>query len=187
MKKVGPSHARRGLLARRQRRQRTIAVDDQTIIQIDVNHVKDAENPEDLRVPVIDRLKEVLPVASDGKPRLSVLAITHHDTDHCCGFGRLIDEVQVDELWLTPRSFVEAKNARDGNGDKLTDAGREVYKEACRRRSCEIKAIARGEAGPRRRSSAHHRGPRPAQGRRLEGVPGEPGDNPGQSHPRGEH
>lgn len=122
----------------------TIAVDKDTVIQIDVNHVQDAENPEDKRVPVIDRLKEVLPETSGGKPRLSVLAITHHDTDHCCGFGRLIDEIQVDELWLTLRSFVEAKNARTGDGDKLTEAGREVYEEARRRRDHEIKAVAAG-------------------------------------------
>lgn len=122
----------------------TIAVDEETIIQIDLNHVKDAEDPDDLRVPVIDRLKEILPSTSDGTPRLAVQAITHHDTDHCSGFGRLIDEVQVDEMWLTLRSFVEAKNAKTGDGDKLTDAGRDVYREACRRRDCEIAAAARG-------------------------------------------
>jgi hypothetical protein len=109
----------------------------------DINHVKDAE--EDKRVPVIDRLIEVLPTTPKGKPRLAVLGITHHDTDHCCGFGRLIGEAQVDELWLTLRSFVDAKNAKDGDGDELTEAGRDVYNEACRRRDCEIKAMARGE------------------------------------------
>jgi beta-lactamase superfamily II metal-dependent hydrolase len=137
----------------------TIAVDEETVIQIDVNHVKDAEDPEDKRVPVIDRLKEVLPVTRGGKPRLSVLAITHHDTDHCCGFGRLIGEVQVDELWLTLRSFVEAKNASAGDGDELTEAGRDVYDEACRRRDEEIKAVAgggRASAGNRLRIIGGH-------------------------------
>jgi hypothetical protein len=121
-------------------------VDKRTVIQIDINHVKDAEDQEDKRVPVIDRLKEVLPVTPARKPRLAVLGITHHDTDHCCGFGRLIDEVQVDELWLTLRSFVDAKNANAnaGDGDELTDAGRAVYDEACRRRDCEIAAASRG-------------------------------------------
>lgn len=137
----------------------TIAVDKDTVIQVDVNHVMDAEDPEDERVPVIDRLMEVLPQTPGGKPRLSVLAITHHDTDHCCGFGRLIDEVQVDELWLTLRSFMEAKNARTGEGDELTEAGRDVYNEACRRRDEEIKAVAAGgraAAGDRLRIIGGH-------------------------------
>lgn len=137
----------------------TIAVDDQTVIQIDINHVKDAEDPEDKRVPVIDRLIEVLPTPPKGKPRLAVLGITHHDTDHCCGFGRLIGEAQVDELWLTLRSFVDAKNAKKGDGDELTEAGRDVYNEACRRRDCEIKAMARGERaapGDRLRIIGYH-------------------------------
>jgi beta-lactamase superfamily II metal-dependent hydrolase len=137
----------------------TIGVDKDTVIQIDINHVQDAEKPEDKRVPVIDRLKGVLPETSGEKPGLSVLAISHHDTDHCCGFGRLVEEVQVDELWLTLRSFVEAKNAREGDGDELTDAGREVYEEACRRRDCEIEAIARGrraQPGDRLRIIGYH-------------------------------
>jgi beta-lactamase superfamily II metal-dependent hydrolase len=137
----------------------TIPVDKQTVIQIDINHVKDAEDREDKRVPVIDRLKEVLPATTGGKPRLAVLGITHHDTDHCCGFGRLIDEVQVDELWLTLRSFVDAKNAKVGDGDELTDAGRAVYDEACRRRDCEIAAASRGGragAGDRLRTIGYH-------------------------------
>lgn len=137
----------------------TIAVDKQTVLQVDLNHVKDAEDPKDPRVPVIDRLKEVLPTTPDRKPRLSVQAITHHDTDHCCGFGRLVEEVQVDELWLTLRSFVEAKNAKVGDGDELTEAGRDVYREACRRRDREIEAAAEGlraQAGDRLRIIGYH-------------------------------
>ena len=137
----------------------TIAVDKDTVIQIDINHVKDAEDPDDKRVPVIDRLTEALPVTAGGKPRLAVLGITHHDTDHCCGFGRLIDEVQVDELWLTLRSFVDAKNVKAGDGDELTEAGRAVYEEARRRRDCEIAAVSRGgraAAGDRLRIIGYH-------------------------------
>ena len=85
-------------------------------------------------MPVIDRLIEVLPTPPKGKPRLAVLGITHHDTDHCCGFGRLIGEAQVDELWLTLRLFARRRTTKNGDGAELTEAGRDVYDEACRRR-----------------------------------------------------
>jgi beta-lactamase superfamily II metal-dependent hydrolase len=118
----------------------TIVVDAETVIQWDINHRAIAEEDEDNRVPVVDRLADVLPLASDGStPRLAVLAITHHDADHCSGFDRLCDEFQVDEMWLTLRSFVEAKNE-----DELTEIGALVYEEAKRRRKAEIAARASG-------------------------------------------
>lgn len=116
----------------------TIVVDDSTVLQIDVNHRAAADEEDDERVPVVDRLVEVLPLSADGEPRLSALAITHHDEDHCSGFERLIEEVVVEELWVTLRSFVEV------DGDGLTEAGQAVYDEACRRREREIEAAATG-------------------------------------------
>lgn len=116
----------------------TIVVDDATVLQIDINHRAVADEDDDDRVPVVDRLVEVLPLSADGEPRLSVLAITHHDEDHCSGFERLIDEVVVEELWVTLRSFIEVDE------DGLTEAGQAVYDEACRRRDKEIEAAAAG-------------------------------------------
>ena len=114
----------------------TIVIDSETVIQVDVFQPDAASDEDDDRVPVVDRLAEVLPRASDGKtPRLAVLAISHHDTDHCTGFERLCKEFQTDEMWLTLRSFVEAKN-----NEHLTGPGQAVYDEAKRRRDAEIAA-----------------------------------------------
>lgn len=120
----------------------TVALDDDTVIQIDVHHPEVAGDDDDDRVPVVDRLVEHLPKpAGADKPVLSVLAITHHDSDHCRGFGRLIEEVSVCELWITLRSFVEHKNEDGGLPD---GPGKDVYEEACRRRKAEVDAHAKG-------------------------------------------
>lgn len=111
----------------------SVVIDPQTVLQVDINHRAVADDDDDDRVPVVDRLVQSLPLDAGGSPRLSVLAITHHDEDHCSGFDRLIDEVVVDELWVTLRAFIEVD-------DDLTEAGQAVYDEACRRRDAEIKA-----------------------------------------------
>jgi beta-lactamase superfamily II metal-dependent hydrolase len=126
----------------------TIAVDADTVIQMDIYQPDSAADEEDDRAPVVDRLMEVLPRGSDGKTaRLAVLAISHHDTDHCTGFDRLCQQLEIDEMWLTLRSFVE-----DKNGDGLTAEGQLVYDEAKRRRDAEIAAAPnRAAAGNRLR------------------------------------
>ena len=116
----------------------TIVIDQATIIQIDINHRAVADDDSDGRVPVVDRLVDLLPQTDKGDPRLSVLAITHHDEDHSSGFERLVEEVVVEELWITLRSFVEV------DGDGLTEVGQAVYDEASRRRKKEIEAAANG-------------------------------------------
>jgi beta-lactamase superfamily II metal-dependent hydrolase len=126
----------------------TIAVDEDTFIQVDVNHRESHDEPDDERVPVVDRLAELLPLSLNDRPRLAVLAISHHDNDHCSGFARLIDAIDVDELWITLRSFVEEKDEPGG----LTDAGKAVYEEACRRRQAEVDASKNG-----RRAAAGNR------------------------------
>ncbi len=116
----------------------TVVIDSETILQVDINHRAAADDDDDDRVPVVDRLVETLPRGDDDTPRLAVLAITHHDEDHCSGFERLIEEASVEELWVTLRSFVEVDE------DDLTDVGEAVYEEACRRRDAEIEAAAAG-------------------------------------------
>ena len=116
----------------------TIAVNDSTVLQVDINHRDAHDLDDDDRVPVVDRLLEVLPLNGDGDPYLSVLAITHHDLDHCSGFSRLCKSVAVNELWLTLRSFVEDKN-------DLHDEGAAIYEEAMRRRDMEIDAHNKGK------------------------------------------
>lgn len=120
----------------------TVVIDDETVLQIDVNHYETANDDGNDCVPVVDRLVEVLPRPDPkGKPILQALAITHHDADHCSGFSRLIEEIEVCELWITLRSFVEEKDQPGG----LTDVGQAVYDEACRRRAAEVAAHASGE------------------------------------------
>jgi beta-lactamase superfamily II metal-dependent hydrolase len=124
----------------------TIVVDEDTVIQVDLCQYDASEDPDDPRVPVVDRLAEVLPRAQDGKtPRLAVLAISHHDRDHSSGFDEMCgDGFQVDEMWLTLRSFVEDKDTDEG----LSEEGKLVYKEAKRRRDAEIKAAKDGKRAP---------------------------------------
>lgn len=119
----------------------TVVVDDETFIQFDINHRDEADGDDDPRVPAVDRLAELLPISEDGNPVLSVLAISHHDEDHCSGFPKMLEqEFEIGEMWITLRSFVEHK--ADSGG--LTDAAEAVYGEACRRRKAEIEAHARG-------------------------------------------
>ncbi len=121
----------------------TIVVDENTVIQVDLCQYDASQKEDDPRVPVVDRLAEILPRADDGKtPRLTVLAISHHDRDHCSGFDEMCgDGFQVDEMWLTLRSFVEDKDSDEG----LTTEGQMVYDEAKRRRDAEIKAAKAGK------------------------------------------
>lgn len=117
----------------------TICVDDDAVVQIDLNHRDAYEEPDDPRVPVVDRLVDLLPVRN-GRPYLTALVITHHDADHCAGVDKLLELVDVDEMWITLRQFVELKA-----NDELSDEGKIVYNEARDRRKAEIEAAARGE------------------------------------------
>lgn len=119
----------------------TVVIDQDTLLQVDLNHRSSSEEDDTDTVPVVDRLLDVL---DPDDPRLDVLAITHHDEDHCTGFERLNDEVAIGELWITLRSFVEEKDEPGG----LTAAGQAVYDEAKERRAAEIKAAAHNERAP---------------------------------------
>jgi len=84
----------------------TVVVDSDVHLQVDLNHLKKSENADDKTWPVIDELVERLPT-KNGRPYLSAFALTHPDEDHCRGFERLLDEVDIGELWFTPRVFRE--------------------------------------------------------------------------------
>ncbi len=86
----------------------TILVTEGAVIQVDLNHLVDAEGESDPRYPMIDELIELLPV-KDGKPYLAVFIATHADNDHCRGFKRLLEEacVVIGELWFTPRLIAD--------------------------------------------------------------------------------
>lgn len=109
----------------------TIVVDEKTTMQIDLNNVQAADDDEDPRTPVIERLSKILP-KKDGKPFLSVFVLTHPDQDHCRGFQELLDGYTIGELWFTPRVFREYK------ADLCEDA-KKFEKEARRRVKAMIK------------------------------------------------
>ena len=84
----------------------TIGVTDGVLLQVDLRHLKSSSDDEDPHTPIVDQLVELLPEV-DGKPYLSVFALTHPDEDHCLGFSDLLERVSIGELWFTPRIFRE--------------------------------------------------------------------------------
>lgn len=110
----------------------TVVIDDETYLQVDLHHREDAGQDEDPHAPIVDGLKDLLP-DRDGEPYLSVFALTHPDEDHCKGFEHLLDEVQIGELWGSPRVFREYKK-------ELCDDAIAFREEAERRRDATIEA-----------------------------------------------
>ena len=123
----------------------TVAVADEVHVQIDLNHCKDAEKEEDVRVPIIDDLKESLP-KRDGKPYLSLFVLTHPDLDHCRGFKRLLEEVTIGEIIHTPRIFREYETK-----EALSDDALAFREEADRRRKKTVEVGGDPGAGHRLR------------------------------------
>lgn len=115
----------------------TIVIDVDTVLQIDINHLEKSEDNDEPTWAVIEHLVEHLP-RRNGRPYLAAFALTHPDQDHCRGFHKLVDEVDIGELWLTPRIFLEYKN------DLCDDAA--AFRDEAKRR---VKAtiVARGDPG----------------------------------------
>lgn len=107
----------------------TVAINDDTVIQIDIHHVEDSENDDDPRTAIVDELVEILP-KRDGKPYLAAFGATHLDKDHIQGFAELLDRVTIGDLWFTPRILWEQKNDPD---DALCDDAKAFEDEAERR------------------------------------------------------
>ena len=112
----------------------TIRVAETVYLQVDLRHMTKSEDDDDTAWPVIDELIEVLPTL-DGKPFLSVFALTHPDLDHCQGFEDLNDCVFVSELWMSPRTFREFRE-----NDDLCDDAQTFHDEAMRRVKATIAA-----------------------------------------------
>ena len=103
----------------------TVAIDSDTHLQVDLNHLEKAKDDDEAAWPVVDELVECLPKVED-RPYLSAFALTHPDQDHCRGFEELLEEVDIGELWFTPRIF------REYNKDLSEDA--EAFKKEAERR-----------------------------------------------------
>jgi len=121
----------------------TIIIDDDTVIQVDLNHLESSEEEDDPHIPIIDELVDLLPEVDD-KPYLSVFALTHPDQDHCRGFPELLKRVTIGEIWHTPRIF-------RGYSSDLSDDAKAFQKEAMRRAKEMIKHDGQVEGGDRLR------------------------------------
>ncbi len=114
----------------------TVVIDSKTHLQVDLNHLAKSEDDDDETWPVVDQLVERLP-RKNGRPYLSAFALTHPDQDHCRGFEKLLDEVDIGELWFTPRVFLEYTK-------DLCDDAKAFQKEAKRR----VKQTAKAKGDP---------------------------------------
>ena len=104
----------------------TITVNQDSVMQVDIHHLADAEDDDDPRTPIIDELVRLLP-KRNGKPYLSTFVLTHPDQDHCRGFKSLREQVEIGELWFAPRIFREhKKDLCDDAQDFQTEAKRRV-------------------------------------------------------------
>ena len=84
----------------------TIVIDSKTHLQVDLNHLEKSEDEDDPTWPIVDELVDRLQ-KKGGRPYLAAFALSHPDEDHCRGFTELLDEVDIGELWFTPRVFHE--------------------------------------------------------------------------------
>ena len=103
----------------------TVVIDSDTHLQVDLNHLDKAEDDDDPAWAVINELVDRLPKVND-RPYLSTFALTHPDQDHCRGFEKLLEKVDIGELWFTPRIFGEYTK-------DLCDDAKAFKKEAKRR------------------------------------------------------
>lgn len=119
----------------------TIVVNSTTCLQIDLNHLEKSDDEDDASWAVIDELVERLPKVGS-RPYLAAFALTHPDQDHCRGFTVLLENVDIGELWFTPRIFSEYT-------EDLCDDARDFKEEAHRRVKRTIEAKGDPGAGDR--------------------------------------
>lgn len=86
----------------------TVCMSDDMVMQIDIHDLAMSEEDGDPHTPIVDRLVQHLPKRGK-RPYLSVFVLTHPDKDHCLGFEKLLKEVEIGELWFSPRIFREYK------------------------------------------------------------------------------
>ena len=129
----------------------TVVVTKDTIVQIDIHHVADAEKDDDPRVPIVDRLIELLP-KKNGQPYLAAFGATHLDEDHVQGFADLLDRVVIGDLWFTPRILWEQK--QDDQAELCADA--EAFAKEAERRIELMKKQGAVGSGDRIRIIGYH-------------------------------
>ena len=119
----------------------SVCIDDETVMEVDLHNLVAADDDDDPRTPIVDRLVDLLPKRDD-KPYLALFVLTHPDKDHCQGFKDLLKKVVIGEIWFAPRIFRE-------NSNELCDDAVAFRKEAKRRVKKTIEEDGEVESGDR--------------------------------------
>lgn len=100
------------------------------VLQVDLHHMAKSDDCDEEHVPIVDELVRLLPTRN-GRPYLACFALTHPDKDHVQGFAELLEQVDIGQIWHTPRIFRE-------NDSDLCDDAIAFKKEVERRREISI-------------------------------------------------
>ncbi len=119
---------------------------NEVVVQVDLHHLAKADD-DTPHTAIVDELVRLLP-KKGGRPYLSVFVLTHPDKDHILGFSELLKQVQIGEIWHTPRIFQEYKC-------DLCDDAIKFKEEVERRREATVKAGSVPKAGDRVRVIGH--------------------------------
>ncbi|WP_050374140.1 ComEC/Rec2 family competence protein [Streptomyces acidiscabies] len=119
----------------------TIVLGDNLVMQVDLRDMKAADEDDAVVAAVIDRLEETLPQPDGKTPYLAVFALTHADSDHCCGFGDLLESsVLIGEIWATPRLWRELSEDKP-----MCEDAQRFQDEVERRVDATLKAVKDGK------------------------------------------
>ncbi|MEK7950944.1 hypothetical protein [Luteolibacter soli] len=127
----------------------TIVIKPGVVMQLDLHHLAKADGSDDPAWAVVDELVRLLP-KKNGRPYLSLFALTHPDKDHILGFQELLKQVTIGEIWHTPRIIRDWVDDND-----LCDDAEAFYQEVHRRRKAVIANPTDVKAGDRVRIIGH--------------------------------
>ena len=119
------------------------------VMQIDLRHLEKADDPEEPEWNIIDHIVNALP-KKNGRPYLSVFALSHPDKDHIQGFAEFLKKVDIGELWHTPKVFRDQPNQ-----DAMCEDAKAFRKEADRRRKAILASPNSIKSGDRLRVIGH--------------------------------
>ncbi|MBK3582175.1 hypothetical protein JHN49_00010 [Streptomyces sp. MBT57] len=119
----------------------TLVLGGDLVMQVDLRDMKAADEDGAVVAAVIDRLEETLPQPDGKKPYLAVFALTHADSDHCCGFGDLLESsILIGEIWATPRLWRELSEDKP-----MCEDAQRFQDEVERRVDATLKAVKDGK------------------------------------------
>ncbi|MEU2069930.1 hypothetical protein [Streptomyces anulatus] len=119
----------------------TLVLGGDLVMQVDLRDMKAADEDDAVVAAVIDRLEETLPQPDGKEPYLAVFALTHADSDHCCGFGDLLESsILIGEIWATPRLWRELSEDKP-----ICEDAQRFQDEVERRVDATLKAVKDGK------------------------------------------